>query len=158
MCYTDSCWSYKWHYQFVIYMIVNHVQWHIMFWKTQWQCRSKITIIGLLSWRFCSQWWPDNTSESTTFSGCAHSGGITLQWRHNGCDGIPNHQPHGCLLKCLFGRRSKETSKLRVTGLCAGSHRWSVNCPHRWPLTQKMFPFDDIIMRSCNLVKPWDKG
>ena len=37
------------------------------------------------------------------------------QWRHNGCDGISNHQPHHCLL----GRRSKKTSKLRVTGLCA---------------------------------------
>ena len=42
-----------------------------------------------------------------------------LQWRHNGHDGISNHQPHDCLLKGLFGRRSKKTSNLRVTGLCA---------------------------------------
>ena len=42
-----------------------------------------------------------------------------LQWRHNGCDGFLNHQPHHCLLKRLFGRRSKQTSKLRVPGLCA---------------------------------------
>ena len=45
----------------------------------------------------------------------------TLQWRHNGNDGVSNHQPHGCLLNRLFGRRSKKTSKLRVTGLCAGN-------------------------------------
>ena len=46
---------------------------------------------------------------------------ITLQWRHNGCDGISNHQPHFCLLNRLFRRRSKKTPKLRVTGLCAGN-------------------------------------
>ena len=34
---------------------------------------------------------------------------------------ISNHQPHGCLLNCLFRRRSKETSKLRLTGLCEGN-------------------------------------
>ena len=42
----------------------------------------------------------------------------TLQWRHHELDGITNHQPHDCLLNCLFRRWSKKTSKLRVTGLC----------------------------------------
>ena len=32
-----------------------------------------------------------------------------------------NHQPHDCLLNCLFSRRSKKTSKLRVIGLCEGN-------------------------------------
>ena len=45
----------------------------------------------------------------------------TLQWRHNGRDGVSNHQTHDCLLNRLFRRRSKKTSKLRVTGLCAGN-------------------------------------
>ena len=45
----------------------------------------------------------------------------TLQWRHNGRDGISNHQPHHCLLNRLFRRRSKKASKLRVTGRCAGN-------------------------------------
>ena len=40
-----------------------------------------------------------------------------LQWRHNERDGISNHQPRDCLLKRLFRRRSKKTSKLRITGL-----------------------------------------
>ena len=44
-----------------------------------------------------------------------------LQWRHNERDGVSNHQPHDCLLKHLFRRRSKKTSKLRVTGLCKGN-------------------------------------
>ena len=43
-----------------------------------------------------------------------------LQWFHNGRDSVSNHQPPDCLLNRLFRRRSKKTSKLRVTGLCAG--------------------------------------
>ena len=49
---------------------------------------------------------------------------IPLRWRHNDHAGVSNHQPHGCLLNRLFRRKSKKTSKLRVTGLCAGIHRW----------------------------------
>ena len=45
----------------------------------------------------------------------------SLLWRHNGRDGVSNHQPHDCLLNCLFRRRSKKTPKLRVTGLCVGN-------------------------------------
>ena len=29
-----------------------------------------------------------------------------------------------------------------------GIHRGSVNSPHKWSVTRKMFPFDDVIMRS----------
>ena len=27
-----------------------------------------------------------------------------------------------------------------------GIHRWPVNSPHKWPVTRKKFPFDDVIM------------
>ena len=46
---------------------------------------------------------------------------MSLRWRHNGCDSVSNYQPHHCLLNRLFRRRSKKTSKLRITGLCAGN-------------------------------------
>ena len=45
----------------------------------------------------------------------------TLRWRRNGCDCVSNHQRHHCLPNRLFRRRSKKTSKLRVTGLCVGN-------------------------------------
>ena len=51
----------------------------------------------------------------------AYSSPSPLQWCHNEHDGISNHQPHHCLLNRLFRRRSKKTSKLHVTGLCAGN-------------------------------------
>ena len=45
----------------------------------------------------------------------------SLQWRHNGRDGVSNHQPHHCLLNRSFRRRLKKTSKLSATGLCVGN-------------------------------------
>ena len=45
----------------------------------------------------------------------------TLQWRHNGRDGVSNHQPCDFLLNRLIRWRSKKTSKLRVPGLCVGN-------------------------------------
>ena len=29
-----------------------------------------------------------------------------------------------------------------------GIHRGPVNSPHKWPVTRKMFPFDDVIMEN----------
>ena len=29
-------------------------------------------------------------------------------------------------------------------------HRWPVNSPHKWPVTRKMFPFDDVIMLTTS--------
>ena len=44
-----------------------------------------------------------------------------LRWRHSERDGVSNHQPQDCLLNRLFRRRSGKTSKLCVTGICAGN-------------------------------------
>ena len=69
--------------------------------------------------------------------GLRHTGQlITLHRRHNDHDGVSNHQPYGCLLNRLFGRRSKKTSKLCVTGLCAGNSPGPVNSPHKGPVTR----------------------
>ena len=75
----------------------------------------------------------------------------TLQWRHNDYDSVSNDQPHGCLLNRLFRRSSKQTSKLRVTGLCVGNSPGPVNSPHKGPVTRKTFPFDDVIMIPTHL-------
>ena len=47
--------------------------------------------------QYCGFWWPGEASKSIA----------SLRWRHNGRDGVSNHQPHDCLLNLLFGRRSK---------------------------------------------------
>ena len=58
---------------------------------------------------------------------------ITLQWRHNEQDSVSNHQPHNCLLSCLFRPGSNKTSKLRVTGLCAGNSPETGELPAQMP-------------------------
>ena len=44
-----------------------------------------------------------------------------LLWRHNDRDDVSNRQPQDCLLNRLIRRKSKKTSKLRVTGICVGN-------------------------------------
>ena len=75
----------------------------------------------------------------------------TLLWRHNGRDSASNRLPHYCFLSRLFRRRSKETSKLRVTGLCAVNSPGPVNSPHKWQVTRKIFLFDDVIMKCLEI-------
>ena len=75
-----------------------------------------------------------------------------LHWRHNYHDDVSNHQPYSCLLNRLFRRRSKKTSKLRVTGLCVRNSAGPVTSPHKGPVTRKMFPFDDVIMELVGFL------
>ena len=35
-----------------------------------------------------------------------------------------------------------------------GIHRGPVNSPHKWPVTRKMFPFDDVIMHAGITANP----
>ena len=63
---------------------------------------------------------------------------ISLQWRHNGRDDVSNHQPHHA-----DERKHQSSASLAFVRRI---HRWPVNSPHIWPVTRKMFPFDDVII------------
>ena len=74
----------------------------------------------------------DFEDESKMISGCLSSLAVlsnmytkyvaeSLQWHHNGCDGVSNNEPDDCLHNRLFRRRSNKTFKLRATGLCVGN-------------------------------------
>ena len=78
----------------------------------------------------------------------------TSQWHHNGRDGVSNHQPHDCLLYRLFRCRSKEASSSASLAFVRGIHRWPANSPHKWPVTRKMFPFDDVIINCKFEITP----
>ena len=83
----------------------------------------------------------------TTFPGIENI--ISLQWRHNGCDSVSNHQPHDILLNRLFSRRSKNTPKLRVTGLCAGEFTGDRWIPR--PNGQSRGTCFHLMTSSCNV-------
>ena len=69
-----------------------------------------------------------------------------IQWRHNERDSVSNHHPHDCLLNNLDADQRKHQSSASLA-FVPGIHRWPVNSPHKWPVTRKMFPFDDVIMQ-----------
>ena len=43
-------------------------------------------------------------------------------------------------------RKHQSSASLAFVG---GIHQGPVNSPHKWPVTRKMFPFDDVIMNSA---------
>ena len=91
----------------------------------QVKSRQLISISGTYRWaidKWIPETWPQNRVPRWKF----HQ---QLRWRHNELDGVSDHQPHDCLLNLLFRRKSKKTSKLRVTGLCAGNSPWTGEFP-----------------------------
>ena len=71
---------------------------------------------------------------------------MSLQWRHNRCDGVSHHRPRDCLLNRCSGADQRKHQSSVSLAFVRGIHRWSGNSPHKWPVTWKMFPFDDVIM------------
>ena len=61
-----------------------------------------------------------------------------------------NHQPHHSLLNRSFRRRSKEISKLRVTGPYAGNSSVTDDIPTQMASNAEMVPFDSVIMVRNN--------
>ena len=55
---------------------------------------------------------------------------IPMQWRHNGCLVVSNHQHIDCLVSRLSRRISKKITKLRFTSLCEGNQS---NCDRSIP-------------------------
>ena len=71
-----------------------------------------------------------------------------LQWRRNGYDGVSNHQPHDFYSIVYKGANQRKHQSSPSLAFVWGIHRWMVNSPHKWPVTQKMFSFDDVFMAN----------
>ena len=100
-------------------------------------------VAPIQTWTRVTRWTPkDPTAARTTGS----LFGTTLQRRHNERNGVSNHRRLDCLPSRLFMRRSKTTSKLRVTGLCEG------NSPvtGEFPAVTGEFPAQKPVTRNTN--------
>ena len=75
---------------------------------------------------------------------------MSLQWRHNGRHNITNHQPHDYLLNRLFRCRSRKHQSFASLAFVRGIHWGTENSQHKWPVTWKMFTFDDVIMSKSH--------
>ena len=67
----------------------------------------------------------------------------SLQWRHNKCDGISNHQPQDCLLNPYSGAHQRKDQSSTSLAFVRG---FTGDFPTQRPVTPKMFPFEDTIM------------
>ena len=69
-----------------------------------------------------------------------------LQWRHNGAMAsqiISLTIDYSTIYSGADQRKHQSSVSLAFVW---GIHRWLVNSPHKWPVTRKIFPVDDIIM------------
>ena len=90
----------RWYYNCITYLYVGtrDIVWAVIF-------RQTVLHLWKLMWSCCK------CEFYRVYSGA-------LWWWH---DSVSNHQPHHCLFNRLFRCRSKKTSDVRVTGLCAGN-------------------------------------
>ena len=76
-------------------------------------------------------------------------GHVTLRWHHNERDG-------GTIVcsNIYSGADQRKHQSSTSLAFVRGIQQWPVNSPHKGPVTQKMFPFDDVIMRTCDNILP----
>ena len=85
------------------------------------------------------------------------SGLAFLRYNHHYCDVIwarwriksPASQ---LFTQSLIQAQRKHQRSASLT-FVRGIHRWPVNSPHKLPVTRKMFPFDDVIMRAQSEIE-----
>ena len=71
---------------------------------------------------------------------------LTLRWRRNDRDASQITSltiVYSTVYSDADQRKHQSSASLAFV---RGIHRGPVNSPHKWPVTRKMFPFDDVIM------------
>ena len=74
----------------------------------------KVYTVCIIIWHHTTTIWYSHNSVNchhNTAGGDGMSRPCALQWRRNVRIGVTNHQPHECLLNCLFKAQIKENSK-----------------------------------------------
>ena len=69
-----------------------------------------------------------------------------LRWRHNGSIASQITSLTIVYSVVYSGAHQRKHQSSASLAFVRGIHRSPVNSPHKWPVTRKMFPFDDVIM------------
>ena len=111
--------------------------------KGQWRVFVDLRLNKRLSKQSNRRWYGHRANYGVTVMRYAST---SLQWRHNGA-----MASQITILTVVFstfysdtGQRKQQSSA--SLAFVRGIHRGPVNSPHKWPVTRKMFPFDDVIM------------
>ena len=125
----------------------------------------------LISGTFCSfcRWWSQQVTYQYPASqvccvtnppdrGSRRTGTSALWWRHNGRDGSQINSLTIVYSTVYSGADQRKHQSSASLAFVRGIHRWPVNSPYKWPVTRKMFPFDDVIMvmqQICHRLLSW---
>ena len=95
-----------------------------------------------------SRFYPDYTGLFKT------TGNSALQWRHNE-PAVVSQITDVSIVRSTFGsgadlRKHHSSASLAFV---RAIQQWPVNSPHKRPVTQKMFPLDDVIMGIIHLYQ-----
>ena len=71
-----------------------------------------------------------------------------LRWRHNGRDSVSITSLTSVFSTVYSDADQRKYQSSASLAFVRGIHRGPVNSPHKWPVTRKLFPFDDVIMAS----------
>ena len=123
---------------------------HFICWLWPWNCNQTtfngrpnvISTINLFR-RLAKDIWQQNKMSRRQKSGFA------LRRRHNGRDSVLNRKPHDCLFNVNSDGDQRKHQRSASLAFVRGIHRWPVNSPHKWPVSRKMSPFDDVIMNRA---------
>ena len=76
---------------------------------------------------------------------------MALRWRHNGA--ITSQITSLTIVYSIVYTDADQRKHQSSASLAfvRRIYRGPVNSPHKWPVTRKMFPFDDVIM-ACRLI------
>ena len=73
---------------------------------------------------------------------------ITLHWGHNRHDASQITSLIIVYSTVYSGADERKQQSSASLAFVRGIDRWPVNSPQKWPVTRKMFPFDDVIMKA----------
>ena len=94
-----------------------------------------VTIHSSITWRFIEHWSTSTTHYCDTIMGTVASQITSRTIAYTAVYSDVDQSKHQSSASLAF-----------VWGI----HRGPVNSPHKWPVTRKMFPFDDVIMININ--------
>ena len=80
---------------------------------------------------------------------------FTLQWRHNEHNGVSITSLTIIFSTVYSGANQRKRQSSASLAFVRGIHRWPVNSLHKGPVTQKIFSFDDVIMKRFRNVGAW---
>ena len=98
---------------------------------------------------FQNKWITMYTGLYPEWNGMEQNRKESLRWRHNECDDISNYQLAIVYSNVYSGVDQRKHQSSTSLAFMRAIHQWTVNSPHKGPVTRKIFSFDDVIIYWC---------